>query len=177
VQKRRRNACIIAVGVLLPIAVACGTSAVGVDDCIQIETARCTRAVQLSCGPDSGINLETPATVSNDPADLQAACIRDYNIACLHGTAATPPASTGPVTQCVMAIAEASTCGIVANPQDYDACAWLNPTEAAAEAASDAKTDSEAESDAEKDSATDAKDDTKADAKDAASDAKADGQG
>jgi hypothetical protein len=176
VQKRRRNACILAVGILLPIAVACGTSAVGVDDCIQIETARCMQAVQLSCSPDSGINLNDPASVSSSPMDLQAACNRYYSIACLHGTAATPPSSnTNAAAQCTSFILDASTCSVVEYPQNYSPCGWLDAT--TVEASTDAKSDSEAESDAAKDSATDAKADTKADAKDGASDAKADGQG
>jgi hypothetical protein len=155
-KRRRRLAIIIVLGVALPVAVACGTSAVGVDDCIQIETARCTKAFQIpgNC-MDSGVNLNIPP----HPDDGLSACIRWYQSACLHGLAIPAlPSNANAVSDCVGAIAEASTCGIVANPQEFPACAWLDAGPEAA-AASDADAgDAETSTDAE--AGTDAKSDS-----------------
>jgi hypothetical protein len=102
---------------------ACGTSAVDVDGCRQIEEARCRQA------PSCGIKLTIPNFTSGSDVD---ACIRYYDDACLHGLVAGDPGPTA-VSACVAAI-QADTldkddCGVVTAPQsDTAACGWLLPT-------------------------------------------------
>jgi hypothetical protein len=122
----------------------CGTDAVDVDGCRQIEEARCRQA------PACGIPLDHLNFTSGTSVD---ACIRFYDDACLHGLAAADPGPAA-VSACVAAI-EADTkakdqCGVVNAPQtDVTACGWLvppppttsdasgAPTEAAADVASE----------------------------------------
>ncbi len=104
----------------------CGTDAVDVDGCRQIEEARCRQA------PGCGIALETPNFTSGTDVD---ACIRYYDDACLHGLAVSDPGPTA-VNACVAAI-QADTkakdgCSVVRAPQtDVVACGWLQPAASA----------------------------------------------
>jgi len=112
---------------------ACGTSAVDVDGCRQIEEARCRRA------PSCGIKLTIPNFTSGSDVD---ACIRYYDDACLHGLVAGDPGPTA-VSACVAAIQtdtlDKDDCGVVTSPQsDTVACGWLAPSgTAAADASAD----------------------------------------
>jgi hypothetical protein len=158
-RSRRRSILIVLFGALVPIA-ACGTSAVGVDLCNQIETARCNQAVALKCnggyGGDSGsaISLSAPP----HPEDDLSACTRFYSIACLHGLdlSSAPAGNSTEVTGCVSLINQTDACSVIANPQNTDACAWLNPVDAsdadAAEADADGGPDADADADARADS-------------------------
>ena len=119
-------------------ASGCGTDAVGVDACRQIEEARCKQA------PACGILIEPPHFTSGSTVD---ACIRYYDDACLHGLAVGDPGPTD-VNACVAAINGDSMkkdgCSIVSEPQtDTAACGWLVPpasstSDAAATPSSDA---------------------------------------
>ncbi len=122
----------------LASAAGCGTDAKGIDECREIEQARCSAA--LSCG-----------TVSDVPE-----CKRFYRDQCLHGLAVASP-GTAALKACVAtiqaagscAMADASTaldhcenvsvsaprakkaCDIVANPEYAEECSFLLPTAAA----------------------------------------------
>jgi hypothetical protein len=129
----------VVLGALVPLA-ACGTSAIGVDICDSIETARCNRAVLLGCLPDlpdSDINLSVPP----HPDDNASACIEYYKVACLHGLVTSTLPEGGQVTECVDFISQSATCPFVAQPQTADACAWLIPPAVVADSgdASDAR--------------------------------------
>ncbi len=116
---------------LAPLAAAgCGTDAVGVAACKQIEEARCLRAAK-SCPQ---LQVSPPVYNSGSWAD---ACIRDYDVACLHGLSVSDP---GPavVNACVSAI-QSGTCDVVQNPTTAAACAWLQPPASTAADASDAE--------------------------------------
>src|SRR5580698_7677546 len=90
-----RIAFFVVFGALIPIA-ACGTSAVNVDTCREIESARCTRASEIDGG--CGIDFMAPfADGSGTPAENAETCIRFYSIACLHGTA-NPDANFTPTS-------------------------------------------------------------------------------
>jgi hypothetical protein len=117
------------------VASGCGTGAVDVDGCRQIEEARCRKA------PACGILLTTPDFTSGSDVD---ACIQYYDLACLHGIVASDPGPTA-VAACVAAIQNDSPakdgCSVVSAPQsDTAACGWLVPpasvtVDAAADAA------------------------------------------
>jgi hypothetical protein len=114
-------------------AIACGTDAVGIQACRQIQEARCRQA------PACNIPLEPPYRTSGSDVD---ACIRFYNDACLHGLASASDPGPIAVNACVAAINRAPTtdggCLIVTTPQTADACSWLTPPAApAADAASE----------------------------------------
>jgi hypothetical protein len=110
---------------------ACGTDAVGVETCRQIEEARCRQAPNC---PD--IDLSVPK--HRDPN--VDACIRYYRDACLHGLAA--PADPGAVATkaCIDAI-NRGNCQIVEHPETDPACAWLIPPQPPPADASDAPAD------------------------------------
>lgn len=72
-------------------ASGCGTSAVGVDECRDIENARCEAGVP--CGLLDDVD----------------ACKRYYRDHCLHGLAAAPPAGAS-VAGCVQVIEAAGAC-------------------------------------------------------------------
>jgi hypothetical protein len=72
----------------------CGTDAKGVEDCRDIERARCSAAA--SCGFVTDVE----------------ACQRFYRDHCLHGMAALPPSPTA-VDQCVETINAAGSCASV----------------------------------------------------------------
>jgi hypothetical protein len=76
---------------LLAASPACGTDAKGVDDCRDIERARCEAA--FACGQVSDLDR----------------CRRFYRDHCLHGLAVTPP-SQNQVEACVETIQRASAC-------------------------------------------------------------------
>jgi hypothetical protein len=108
--------------VLLVGAGACGTSAVDVTACRQIETARCNHA--QACG----ISLATPVHDGND-LDF---CIRFYDDQCLHGLVTQQVPGTTAVNECVAAINMAADptvdhCNVLKNPQSSPACAFLIP--------------------------------------------------
>jgi hypothetical protein len=73
------------------VTASCGTSAVGVDDCREIEKARCQAASPC------GIIDDVPA------------CERFYRDHCLHGLAAPPPEGAS-VAACVQVIQAAGQC-------------------------------------------------------------------
>lgn len=75
----------------LVTAAGCGTSAIGVDDCRDIEQARCDAA--KSCGM----------------IEDAAACERYYRDHCLHGLPVAPPAGDS-VPTCVEVIKAAGRC-------------------------------------------------------------------
>ena len=114
---------------------ACGTDAIGVDACRQIEQARCEQA------PACGISLEPPYHASGTDV---AECIRAYDIACLHGLASGSDPGPIAVRACVVAIQSAPTtgsCSVVAVPASASACAWLVPNSAVGDASSESVAD------------------------------------
>jgi hypothetical protein len=109
---------------------ACGTGAIGVDDCTKIEDALCEKAASIPCSEPN---------VLPHPANELSACTRFYSIACLHGLETTIAPTTPQVTACVAAINAIRTtelCSVIYNPETAPdaACAWLIPPEAGAEA-------------------------------------------
>jgi hypothetical protein len=96
---------------------ACGNDAVGVDACQQIEEARCRAAA--ACPSNA---LQPPYYTAGTSVD---ACVRFYDVACLHGLAVPLPASSS-VSACVAAI-EDGGCAVVQAPQTDPSCAWLDP--------------------------------------------------
>jgi hypothetical protein len=96
---------------------ACGTDAVGIETCRQIEEARCRKAP--GC-PD--IDLTIPKH-RDDDVD---ACIRYYRDACLHGLATTDDPGADKTKACIDAI-NRGDCAIVEHPENDPACAWLVP--------------------------------------------------
>ncbi len=106
----------LAVAGVLSIFAACGTDAVGIQQCRNIESARCMRA------PACKIDLSQPL---HEGSDVDA-CIRFYNDQCLHGlvTSVTPGANQ--VSACIAAI-NSGPCDFVVNPQDSPACVFLIP--------------------------------------------------
>jgi len=106
----------LALAALSSIA-ACGTDAVGVETCRQIEQARCQQA------PACGIALDTPNHVSGSDV---SACIRYYDDACLHGLANGSDPGPHQTGLCVSAI-KTNGCDVVLHPEIDPACAWLIP--------------------------------------------------
>jgi hypothetical protein len=129
------------------VAMGCGTSPVGVGACKQVEEARCRRA------PACGVNLEPPYSTTGGDV---AACIRFYDVACLHGLAVADPGQEA-VNACVASI-ESSPCDGLPLFEMGSACAWLTKlsgVEAGSSDASDDSADSEGEaSDSGSDSAS-----------------------
>jgi hypothetical protein len=114
---------------------ACGTEAVGVETCRQIESARCQAAPACP-----NIDLGVPVHRGSPGTDV-ASCIRFYEDACLHGLATTTDPGGPAAKACVDAI-NAGDCAIVYEPQKSAACAWLIPPQpAVTDAGSDADTD------------------------------------
>jgi len=81
----------------LVTASSCGTSAVGVDSCRDIEQARCRASA--SCLDAKGVPL----------IDDVPACERYYRDHCLHGLGVKPPAGAS-VSACVQVIEAAGDC-------------------------------------------------------------------
>jgi hypothetical protein len=111
-------------------AAACGTSAVDVQACRQIESARCTAAAN---SPVCNIDLSQPVHHGSDAA----ACIRYYDTQCLHGLLTTSAPGSVAVNACVAAITaagaaaqagDAGACDVVESPQNHAACSFLIPT-------------------------------------------------
>src|ERR1700678_1927054 len=147
-SRRRRATFVVILGVLVALG-ACGTSAIGVSVCDQIEDARCTRLGtigHLCTDPDSStpIDFLAPFADATDPTPENiAACIRFYSTACLHGLVSPDLPSTGQVNDCLAAINDGS-CAVVVDPVTADACLWLAEGGPEAEAATedaDAKDD------------------------------------
>jgi uncharacterized membrane protein YgcG len=119
----------------LVTAAGCGTDAKGVDDCRDIEDARCAAA--KNCGIVSDVG----------------ACQNFYRDQCLHGLAVNPPGSAA-IKECVATIQAAGTCAlqgtdtalgdctnqpvsmlttattacqIVTNPEKTQECSFLQP--------------------------------------------------
>jgi hypothetical protein len=123
------------------VAGGCGTDAVDIDGCRQIEEARCRQA------PACGIPLTMPYFTSEGDVD---ACVRYYDVACLHGLAVSDPGPAA-VSACVTAIEDDTMkkdgCGVVRAPQtDTVACGWLVPPASVVDA-SDAPSDAGADAD------------------------------
>jgi hypothetical protein len=85
-------------------AAGCGTDAKGVDDCRDIEEARCTAA--KSCGLVDDVD----------------ACQRFYRDQCLHGLAVSLPSSTV-IKVCIATIKNAGTCAMGDAVTDLSDCA------------------------------------------------------
>lgn len=115
---------VAAAGALILGADGCGNGAVGVDACRSIEDARCRQAA--ACG----ISLQPPYHTSGSDVD---ACIRYYQVACLHGLAVPDPGG-GSVNACVAAI-EGGDCALVQSPVT-GACSWLAPSVSSSSAGS-----------------------------------------
>ncbi|HEY2510305.1 MAG TPA: hypothetical protein VGI39_05600 [Polyangiaceae bacterium] len=133
----------------LVAAAACGTSAVDVQACKDIEDARCVAAAGA---PICGIDLSTPP--HNDKNDATA-CIRFYETQCLHGLGTSVAPGASAVSACVAAIKAGGDtahggsdagCGIVQAPELHQECAFLIPPAVVdAGAGSDAATDAGAD--------------------------------
>jgi hypothetical protein len=129
------------------VGLGCGSGAIDVQACQEIETARCNQAPKCPA-----IDLEPPYSTSG--TDVQA-CIRFYQVACLHGLTESPPTGQS-VSECVDRINSAegdAACSIIEEPWSVDACAWLNPP-ALPEASTDASDAGDAASDASSSDAT-----------------------
>jgi hypothetical protein len=83
---------------LLAFYPGCGTPAVGIDDCRDIEQARC----------DAAAACHTLTDV--------AACKRFYRDQCLHGLPAAPPPRES-VDECIAVIQNLTTCAKVGGPK------------------------------------------------------------
>ncbi|HEY8040638.1 MAG TPA: hypothetical protein VIF15_12620 [Polyangiaceae bacterium] len=114
----RRALVVLALAVAaVPLAAACGTDAAGIDQCKAIEEARCQQAPNCP-----QITLEPPYHTSGNDVD---ACIRFYDVACLHGLASGNVPSTTQLNACVKAIQ--SSCDYVVAPENSPDCAFLIP--------------------------------------------------
>lgn len=126
-----------AVVVGLYLTIACGTDAVGIDACRQIESARCEAAIH--CGKDLGVT------------DAES-CRRFYETQCLHGFAADDAPGAPEVNACVAAIQRAGSCAerkgeeatcdgleselrepatacqVITHPEKASSCAFLVPS-------------------------------------------------
>ena len=115
------------------VVLACGTDAVAVDQCRQIETARCQTAAGCANIPISTLPLHSGSDVDS--------CIRYYNDACLHGfvNGANPGAVA--VNACIAAIdapdgaagfepdagpGNVNHCEVVTHPERANDCAFLS---------------------------------------------------
>jgi hypothetical protein len=127
-----------ALGAVLALPPACGSSGVGVDACKQVESARCQAA--SACG----VSLEPPYHTAGSDVD---ACIRFYDVACMHGLAGGSDPGQAAVSACVAAISSQPCApggpNLVLHPEKApgSVCSWLVPptstpaADAAAEAA------------------------------------------
>jgi hypothetical protein len=130
-----RSAAGALIGLGMIAASACGTDATGVEACKSVEQARCERA------PSCGVSITPPYTTSGSSTD---ACIRFYDVACLHGLEAPTP-SNADLDACLSAIKNPhGDCSIVASPEKNPACAWLIPAATPAADASDGPADASA---------------------------------
>lgn len=113
---------------------ACGTDAVATDGCRRIEQARCRKA---SACPDLAIRGSTGVEE----------CVQYARDRCLHGLAVADPGAPA-LDACVSAIANTSSCEVVATPEIDPACAFLRPTPVP-DAGADADTTDSGEPDAD----------------------------
>ena len=116
----------------LALAQACGTDAVGIGACREVETARCTHAA--ACGVD----LSHPVHSDGTEGDVES-CIRFYQDQCLHGLVASKEPGAIAVKACVDAISSGD-CAVVKQPETSSACAWLIPPAAVDAAVADSAT-------------------------------------
>jgi hypothetical protein len=115
-----RLALVLVAALAAPVlAAACGTDAIGIGACREVESARCVRA------PSCGIDLSRPVHPDGTAGDVDA-CIRYYHEQCLHGLAAPDEPGAVAVKACVDAI-NAGDCAIVKQPETAPSCAWLIP--------------------------------------------------
>ena len=100
---RRAFAALVAACGLVALVHGCGTDAVGVDACRQIETARC-QAAPACTGDDFTFAIRTEEQVRN--------CITLYNDHCLHGMENVEGGEPdqGDVDRCVAAIEATAAC-------------------------------------------------------------------
>ena len=87
------------IGLVLSAAYGCGTDAVGIEDCRQIEQARCDAGA--ACGVVKDVD----------------ACKRFYRDHCLHGLAIADSPGPTRVKACVTALAAAAQCEREFGPQ------------------------------------------------------------
>jgi hypothetical protein len=106
----------------LALPLACSSGAVGVDACKQVEHARCQAA--SACN----VSLEPPYHTAGSDVD---ACIRFYDVACLHGLVTGSDPGSAAVSTCVAAISghpcAAGKPNLVVSPEQDPACSWLVP--------------------------------------------------
>jgi hypothetical protein len=112
------------------LALACGTDAVGVDECRQIESARCLQAPNCAayCTASTTacpIDLAIPVHRDAPTTDIDA-CVRYYHDACLHGLKTSTLPDTAQLNGCLAAI-NSGYCPTVIQPETDPACAWLIP--------------------------------------------------
>jgi hypothetical protein len=123
------------------IYAACGSDATGIDECRQIETARCQAAPACL----DTVSLAMPPHVGSDVDG----CINFYNDACLHGLEVADPGAPA-VAACIKAIqlagqkAPNTSCFTIAHPETNAACSWLvapvTPVDASVDDADDGST-------------------------------------
>ena len=114
----------VALAALAPLSAGgCGTDAYGVGECKQIEEARCRAAAKC---PE--IPLGNVVHASGTDVD---ACIRFYDVACLHGLVSGSDPGPAAVSACVAAISDHPCAkgepNLVASPEKDPACSWLVP--------------------------------------------------
>ncbi len=126
----------LALALSLAVPIACGSGAAGIDACKQVESARCRAAG--ACG----VQLEPPYSTAGGDVD---ACIRFYDVACLHGLASGSDPGQAAVSGCVGAIADHPCAkgrpNLVLSPEKDPMCSWSVPpasTTPAADAAASA---------------------------------------
>jgi hypothetical protein len=116
---------LVGTAVVVISVAACGTDAVGIETCRQIEDARCQQAVHCPVATvDGGIDLSLPVHRNSPTTDI-ASCIRYYHDACLHGLAVPDPGAV--VANACIAAINTGDCQTVAHPETAPACAWLIP--------------------------------------------------
>jgi len=115
---------------IFALTAACGTDAVGVEACRDLETLRCEQAA--GCGFDLGV----PRHRDKRPIE---GCVAHYRDACLHGLVSRVEPSSVQLKACMDAIRTGS-CDVVKTPEKDPACAFLVPveTDAGAPAVADA---------------------------------------
>ena len=118
---------------LAVVAMACGSSAAGVDACKSIEEARCNQLPELPQRAGLAAHLVHDGTAVE-------ACVRYYDTACGHGLSIGDRSRNGRGER-VRERDQPDGCGVVAAPETDPACAWLvPPAEADAGDGGDART-------------------------------------
>jgi hypothetical protein len=113
----------------------CGTDAIGVGECKQIEEARCRAAAKCPEIPLGNINHASGTDVD--------ACIRFYDVACLHGLEVPDQGAiaTAACVQAINATDGGASCSIIEQPWTTKACAWLSPSNIPETSTPEASTD------------------------------------